>query len=83
MICARPDYGHRLRPEHIPAYVVSPAGRSLSRQGMWALAERALVLWAAGAARLLPPCPRHAAASESRAACRLFSSAEFKVTGSP
>ncbi|XP_031198420.1 translation factor GUF1, mitochondrial isoform X4 [Mastomys coucha] len=45
---------------------------------MWALAGRALVPWAAGAARLLPPCPRHAAASESRAACRLFSAAELK-----
>lgn len=83
MICTRPEYGQRLRPEHIPAYVVSPAGRALSRQGMWALAGRVLVPWAAGAARLLPPCPRHAAASESRAACRLFSAAELKVTGSP
>lgn len=50
---------------------------------MWALAGRTLAPWAAGAARLLPLCPRHAAASDPRAACRLFSAAELKVTGSP
>uniref|UniRef100_A0A0J9YUM0 GUF1 homolog, GTPase n=3 Tax=Mus musculus TaxID=10090 RepID=A0A0J9YUM0_MOUSE len=37
---------------------------------MWALVGRALAPWAAGA--------RHAAASEPRAACRLFSAAELK-----
>ncbi|XP_055466164.1 translation factor GUF1, mitochondrial isoform X3 [Psammomys obesus] len=45
---------------------------------MWALAGRALAAWAAGAARSLPPCPRHAAALELRAACRPFSAAELK-----
>ncbi|XP_034364055.1 translation factor GUF1, mitochondrial isoform X2 [Arvicanthis niloticus] len=45
---------------------------------MWALAGRALAPWAAGASRLLLSCPRHAAASDLGAACRLFSSAELK-----
>lgn len=50
---------------------------------MWALAGRALAPWAAGAARLLPLCPRHAGVLEPGVACRLFSAAELKVTGSP
>ncbi|XP_017454675.1 translation factor GUF1, mitochondrial isoform X1 [Rattus norvegicus] len=45
---------------------------------MWALAGRALAPWAAGAARLLPPCPRHAGVLEPGVACRLFSAAELK-----
>ncbi|ERE89307.1 translation factor GUF1, mitochondrial isoform X3 [Cricetulus griseus] len=45
---------------------------------MWTLAGRALAPWAAGAARLLPPCSRHVAALEPGATRRPFSTAELK-----
>lgn len=80
----RPGSPGELRLERRPWHGVAAPGLVLSRRGMWALAGRALAPWAAGpAARLLPPCSRHAAAVEPRATRRPFSTAELKVTGSP
>nr|XP_048270971.1 translation factor GUF1, mitochondrial isoform X3 [Myodes glareolus] len=45
---------------------------------MWMLAGRALAPWAAGAARLLPPCSRQVAVFEPGATRRPFSTAELK-----
>ncbi|XP_057628551.1 translation factor GUF1, mitochondrial isoform X2 [Chionomys nivalis] len=45
---------------------------------MWTLAGRALAPWAAGAARLLPPCSRQVAVLEPGATRRPFSTAELK-----